>query len=134
MLGEKNQRKNYGPSAEGCKEICTCCHSLITPDLSGSLDLNQTGLRPSRADGGLFYLLVQSQKCGRVCRHTCVCVGVCARLLETNWEGAPGKGCDSSLWGGGTGRAASVPADNFGTEKANPEPSYHLRAVVSILF
>ena len=78
MLGEKNQIKNHGLSSEGRNEICTCCHSLITPDLPGSFNLNQTGLLPALADSGIFLpISIKSKPCAstRVCAWVCVRVG-----------------------------------------------------------
>lgn len=62
--------------------MCTCCHSLTTPDLPGRVDLNQTGLWPSLDDAGLFSpTSMQSQTCARThpCSQGCarVCVDVC---------------------------------------------------------
>ena len=85
MLGEKNQRKNHGLSSEGRNEICTCCHSLITPDLPGSFNLNQTGLLPTLADSGFF--LTYQHKVKTMCKHTSVCMGVCACLLQAHCGG-----------------------------------------------
>ena len=109
MLGEKNQRKNHGLSSEGCNEICTCCHSLITPDLPGSFNLNQTGLLPTLADSGIFF--TYQHKVETMCKHTCVCMGVCACLLLTHWDGGPGKGRDFLLWGTGRVRTANLLAN-----------------------
>ena len=109
MLGEKNQRTNHGLSSEGCNEICTCCHSLITPDLPGSFNLNQTGLLPTLADSGIFF--TYQHKVKTMCKHTCVCMGVCVCLLLTHWEGGPGKGRDFLLWGTGRVRTANLLAN-----------------------
>lgn len=60
----KESKKELWAEFRGRNEMCTCCHSLTTPDLPGRVDLNQTGLWPSLDDAGLFSpTSMQSQTC-----------------------------------------------------------------------
>ena len=131
---EKNQRKNHGLSSEGRNETCTCCHSLITPDLPGSFNLNQIGLLPTLADAGVFLPISTKSK---PCASTCVCAWVCVRVcykhtgrghLEKNW--------DFLLWGAGRGKTANLLANDFSLKKPNSRlPDIcNLRLVFSSLF
>lgn len=118
-VGWKESKKELWAEFGGCDETCTCCHSLITPDLPGSVDLNQTVLWPSPTDVGLFFnLLALSQNCVQVCAHTRVCMGACVCLPDEDREGTSGRGRDGPSWGRGRGKGADFTGHYFSQEKA----------------
>lgn len=125
MLGEKNQRKNHGLSSEGRNETCTCRHSLTTPDLPGSFNLNQIGLLPTLADAGVFF--TYQHKVKAMCKHMCVCTGVCACLLQTYWEEAPRKELRLLVVGCRQGQDSRFTSKRLQPQKAKFQIAWYLQ-------